>query len=99
MQPLAVMLGIVMGSAVSIAVGLALTLIVFLALPEYQDRLQGEFVPLMQYFVISVALAAVAALSFIGELRQRSWRRSAQGLLAVIIVAIIFSYYFRVNAV
>ena len=39
MHPLAMLLGIVMGSAVSITVALVLTLVVFMFLPEYADRI------------------------------------------------------------
>ena len=41
MHQLAMLLGIVMGSAVSITVALVLTLVVFMFLPEYADRI-GE---------------------------------------------------------
>ena len=47
MHPLAMLLGIVMGSAVSITVALVLTLVVFLFLPEYADRIGEEFPPLL----------------------------------------------------
>jgi predicted membrane protein len=92
MRPLAVLLGIVMGSTVSIAVGLAMTLIVFLALPDYSARVGQEFVPLLRTLAGAVALAAVAAASFYGELRDLRWRRIAHvalavGLLAVALVA------------
>ena len=48
MRPLAVLIGIVMGSAVSLAVGLALTWVVFLFLPEQEARLAAEKGPLMR---------------------------------------------------
>ena len=81
MKPLTVLLGIVMGSSVALAVCLAMTGIVFLLLPEYSARLSGEQGPLLRGLLWSWALAAVAGASFVGELRQRSWRRTAQLLL------------------
>ena len=45
MRPLVVLLGIVMGSTVSIAVALLMTGLVFLLLPEYGERLADESGP------------------------------------------------------
>jgi hypothetical protein len=95
MQPLAVLLGIVMGSTVSIAAGLAMTVIVFLALPEYSERLQGEIGPLLQYFLGASVLAVLSALAFLGELRQRSWRRSAQAAMALSLLSTVAWYWWR----
>lgn len=92
MQPLAMFLGIVMGSTVSIAVGLAMTVIVFLFLPEYSERLSGEFGPLLSYFAATSGLAAIAVAAFVGEVRSRSWRRGVQSLLALALLAV-FAWY------
>ena len=70
MRPLVVLLGIVMGSTVSIAVALLLTGVVFLLLPEYGERLAEERSPLLVACLLSVLLAGVAAASFYGELRD-----------------------------
>jgi hypothetical protein len=88
MRPLAVLLGIVMGSTVSIAVGLAMTLVVFLALPEYSARVGQEFMPLLRALAGAAALAAVAAASFYGELRDQRWRYMAHGALALALVVV-----------
>ena len=74
MRPLAVLLGIVMGSAVSLAVGLALTWITLLFLPEYAAQLAQERAPLAQGIGIFSLISAASGLSFYGELRARSWR-------------------------
>ena len=88
MRPLAVLLGIVMGSTVSIAVGLAMTLVVFLFLPEYSARVDAEFAPLLRLLVVTVLLALIAVASFYGELRGLGWRRVAQGALVLFLVAV-----------
>jgi len=88
MRPLAVLLGIVMGSTVSIAIGLAMTLVVFLFLPEYSERIAGEFAPLLRALAVTVLLAAVAIASFYGELRSLRWRRVAHAGLALLLVAV-----------
>jgi hypothetical protein len=88
MRPFAVLLGIVMGSTVSIALALAMTLAVFLLLPEYSARVDAEFAPLLRMLVVTVLLAVTAVASFYGELRSLAWRRGAQLLLLVFLVAV-----------
>lgn len=95
MRPLAVLLGIVMGSTVSIAVGLALTLIVFALLPEHGDRIGEEFGPLLRTFVTMLVAAAVAGVSFLGELRLRPWRYLAHAALLVMLAAVVWLYWPR----
>lgn len=88
MRPLTVLIGIIMGSTFSIALGLALTGIVFLFLPEYSDRLDPERVPLARALGLSTLVTAAAAASFYGELRQLGWRRYAHtGLTAALALA------------
>ena len=93
MRPLVVLLGIVMGSTVSIAVALLLTGVVFLLLPEYGARLADESRPLMAACLLSVLLATVAATSFYGELRSRGWRYSAHAGLAVMLAVALWTYW------
>lgn len=89
MRPLVVLLGIVMGSAVSIALGLLMTGAVFLLLNDSDSRLADESRPLMATTLVSVVLAAVAVASFYGQLRERRWRFLAHaGLLAGLAFAI-----------
>jgi hypothetical protein len=68
------LIGIVMGSTVSIALGLVLTFIVLLLLPEARDRWAGEQNALIRATLLTLSLAAVSAVSFYGELRARQWR-------------------------
>ena len=93
MRPWATLLGVVMGSAVALFVGLAMTLVVYLLLPEFHDRLAGEFRPL---------LAAVAwAAPWWGSRRRPSSGSSRGGPggiwlqvgLAVLLVAFGWSYW------
>ena len=90
MQPLAMLLGIVLGSAVSITVALVLTLGVFLFLPESAERIGEEFPPLIQTLVVTAILAVVSAAAFVGELQARPWRRVAQGILATMLIIITY---------
>ena len=93
MRPLTVLLGIIMGSAVAMAVSLALTAIVFLLLPEYSARLAGEQLPLARGLAWSWSLALAAAASFVGELKTAAWRRPAQLLLALIVAGLAWRFW------
>ena len=88
MRPLSVLLGIVLGSAVSITVALVLTLVVFLMLPEFAERIGEEFPPLLLTLGGSTLIAAVSALGFYGELRETTWRRAQQIALALLLLFI-----------
>jgi predicted membrane protein len=88
MRPLSVLLGIVLGSAVSITVALVLTLVVFLMLPEFAERIGEEFPPLLLTLGGSALIAAVSALGFYGELRETPWRRAPQIALALLLILI-----------
>lgn len=77
MRPLAMLIGIVMGSTLSIFVSLSLTGIVLLFLPERADRFAEERGPLLQAISLAFVLTALAAASFIGEIRARTWRAAA----------------------
>jgi hypothetical protein len=95
MRPLAVLLGIVMGSTVSISIGLALTLIVFALLPEYSDRIDDEYRPLLRSFAAMLVVSAVAVASFVGELRQRPWRHYASAALLLMLAGGLWVYWPR----
>ena len=86
MKPLAMLIGIVMGSAVSITVALTLTLVVFLFLPEYAGRIGEEFPPLLRTLAGSTLIAMVAGSAFYGEVRVTRWRRLPQWSLALLLV-------------
>jgi len=82
-----------MGSTVSIATALLLTGVVFLLIPEYGARLAEEQTPLGAACILSVSLATVAATSFYGELRARSWRFAAHGALLVMLTIALWTYW------
>lgn len=93
MRPLVVLLGIVMGSTVSIALALVLTGVVFLLLPEYGARLAEESRPLALACLLSIGLAGIAATSFYGELRLRAWRFGAHAVLVVSLAYVLWTYW------
>ncbi len=95
MRPLAVLLGIVMGSTVSLAVGLALTWIVFLLLPQHADRLAPEKAPLLQAILLFTLLSAAAAAAFYAEIRTRRWRWQAIAAMLALLGVAVWTYWPR----
>ena len=93
MRPLAVLLGIVMGSAVALFGGLVLTFVVFLLLPQFRDELSAEFMPLLQAIAWAALLAAAAVAAFVGEIRRRAWRYGAMLATGVAVLGIGWRYW------
>ena len=93
MRPLVVLLGIVMGSAVSIAVTLLMVGLVFLLLPEYGARIADESGALWWAFLVAAVLAGIAVTSFYGELRVRRWRFAAHGALTAMLAISLWIYW------
>jgi hypothetical protein len=93
LRPLAVLLGVALGSAIALFVGLVLTAIVLVALPEFADRFTGEWRPLLFGIAWTGILTAIAAASFIGELRARPWRRPFQWILLASIAGLVWLYW------
>ena len=93
MRPLTILLGIVMGSTVSLAIGLLGTWIVILFLPQDAERFAPEHAALLQSIAIFTALAAASAFSFYGDLRTRTWRLGAHALSLLLVVATIWVYW------
>jgi hypothetical protein len=93
MRPLTILLGIVMGSTVSLAVGLTLTWVVIMFLPQDAERFAPEHASLLQAIAIFTGLAAATALSFYGDLRTRTWRLTAHGITAMLLAVTIWVYW------
>lgn len=91
MRPLVVLLGIVMGSTVSIAAALLMTGVVFLLVPGHD--LADERAPLLLACSLSLLLAGVATTSFYGELRTRRWRFAAHAALTVMLAIALWIYW------
>jgi len=93
MRPMAVLVGIIMGSAIALTVSLTMSAIVFALLPEYSARLAGERLPLLKALLWGWSLTAVSAASFIGELRGRRWRYGSQALLGIMLLLLGWIYW------
>ena len=92
MRPLTVLTGIVLGSAAAASFSLFATLIVFAFLLGDHPQFRSEMPLLALYTAASVGLTGVAAISFIGELRDRSWRPWSQAGLWGTVVALTYAY-------
>lgn len=77
MRPLTVLTAIVLGSSVATTFGLGATLVVFLVLSGETPQFKDELPLLAVYLAIFVGLTTMAAVSFIGQIRERPWRRWA----------------------
>ena len=93
MQPQVALFGVVMGSAVALLAGLVMTLLVFLLLPEFHERLSGEFRPLLGAIAWAVLLAGASALAFVAQLKEKPWRLAAQLALAVSVLLVGWNYW------
>jgi hypothetical protein len=95
MRPLAVLIGIVMGSAVSLAVGLLLTWVTLQFLPEYATLLAAERAPLGQAIAVFTLISAAAGVSFYGEIRARGWRFAAHAATVAFLGLAVWLYWPR----
>ena len=95
MSPLAVLTGIILGSAVTIAIGLALVIVVFLSVSGDYPSLAREYGQLLQSFLLFLGLGFVSGYAFIGTLRRRRWLWVAQGGTWLTIAALGFYYWPR----
>jgi hypothetical protein len=92
-QPRVALIGILMGSSVALLAGLCMVLLVFLLLPEFHERLSGEFQPLLQAIAWAVLLTGASVAAFVGELKRLPWRMAAQLALAVAVLLVGWSYW------
>jgi O-antigen/teichoic acid export membrane protein len=92
MSPLAVLTGIILGSAVTIVIGLGMVLVVFLIMGGEQPTLAREYFPLLKSFFLFLGLAFVSGYAFIGTLRQKRWLWLAQGG-TWLVIAVLAAYY------
>ena len=81
MNPFTVVLGITLGSLVSIAFSLGGVLLVFWILQDESPRFDAEMPELLRSTTIFFCLAAIAATGFIGTVKKKRWRHVCLALL------------------
>ena len=92
MRPLTVLTGIVLGSAAAASFSLSATLVVFAFLLDDHPQFRAEMPMLALYTAAAVGLTGVAAISFMGELRDRRWRPWSQAAMWAAVVALTCAY-------
>lgn len=95
MSPLAVLTGIILGSAVTVAIGLAMVIVVFLSVSGDYPTLGREYGHLLRSFLLFLGLSFVSGYAFMGTLRQTRWLWVAQGGTWLTIAALGFYYWPR----
>jgi|GEM_PF-3059446 hypothetical protein len=93
MRPSVVLLGFVLGTAVSILFSLVGVAVIFLVLGPSYPRIEAEAGSLLVGLAFFGALTVFAALSFYGALKERAWRLAAFIPLAVTIGLIGWYYW------
>jgi hypothetical protein len=92
-KPLGFLTGVVLGSAASIALVLAMVLAVFAFSSAGRPELSGEYPPLLAAAGLFAALAGVAGAAFVGLQRERPWRWAAQAALWLAVAAVGWYYW------
>ena len=92
MQPIAIITGILLGTSLSIGLGLSVVLLLFSILIDEHPRLSSEFPALLASAGIFVVMTAICAISFVGILRHRSWRWYSQVVMWSGVVMTVFYY-------
>ncbi len=95
MRPLAVLIAIVTGSAVSLAVGLLMTGAVLLFMPANAERFVAETRPLLQAILLFTLLSAASGAALYGELRLRQWRLGAMAGMVAMLGVTVWTYWPR----
>jgi len=95
MRPMAMLNGILLGTAGSIAVGTAVTLLIVTLLAGENERLQGEWRLLLVTTLLFAALAVACGAAFVGHLRLRPWRWWAQAAVVIVLASIAGSFWPR----
>ena len=93
MRPLTFITGILLGSSVSITLGLAAVILIFLILGDEYPRLAYEFSDLIKSTLIFVVLTTISAASFYSLLKEWKNRWWLQFALCAPLAATGFYYW------
>ena len=95
MRPLGFLLAVVTGSTVALSIGLLLTWVVILFLPEDEAQFAPEHAPLLRAVAVFSLFAATAAISLYGEMspRARPWRLLAHLMTVAMFGVAVWMYW------
>ncbi len=94
MRPLTVLFGILLGTSVSITFSLSVVTLISALLAGSHPELAGEIPQLLSTLSAFAVLTAVSAGSFLGQLRDRRWRRWAH-LATVVVLTGLATWFLR----
>ena len=92
MRPLTILIGILLGSSASITFSLSVVAAICALLGRSHPELAEEVPPLLAILTAFALLTAATAGSFVGQLKERPWRRWAH--LATVLVLAGIGYWF-----
>ncbi|MGH8129417.1 MAG: hypothetical protein ACRES3_01005 [Steroidobacteraceae bacterium] len=93
MRPLGFLTGVVLGSAASIAIVLAMIVVIFALSAGQEPAVGREFPSLLLSAGLFALLAAAAGAAFVGLQRGRPWRWFAQAGMWLALAAIGWYYW------
>jgi hypothetical protein len=93
LSPLGFLTGVVLGSAASIALVLAMVVVIFAFTAGGQPAVGLEYPGLLAAAGLFGMLAVASALAFVGLQRERRWRWLAQGAMWVALGLIVLYYW------
>jgi hypothetical protein len=93
MKPLGFLTGVVLGSSASIALVLAMVIVVFAFSAAGRAEIGHEFPAMLAAAGLFGALAGVAGAAFVGLARNRRWRWAAQAAMWIGIAAVGWYYW------
>lgn len=93
MGPLGFLTGVVLGSAASIALVLAMVVVIFAFKAGAAPALGREYPGLLAAAGLFAVLAALAAAAFVGLQRERAWRWLAQAAMWLALALVGWYYW------
>jgi len=93
MNPFTVILGITLGSLVSMAFSLGGVLLIFWIIRDQSNQLDAEMPELIRSAAIFFSLAVLAAAGFFGTVKKKSWRHACLALLWLGLIGTSFYYW------
>jgi len=98
MGPLGFLTGVVLGSAASIALVLAMVVVIFALSSGTQAAIGAEYPSLLATAGLFTVLAGIAGAAFAGLQRQKPWRWHAQAIMWLTLVMLGWHYWPQGNA-
>lgn len=93
MRPMAMVTGVILGSSVAIALGLAVVAAIYLLIGADEPAMQRELPALGRNTVIFLFVSGLAATAFRGEIKAARWRWVSRLALVTALGAVTMHYW------